>query len=86
MKDKLRQVNKAIQKQVKKDLWKEAKGLVELAPEKKLDELIKLHEEDNGNIFCLCLDGIKFYLWKDKKIRKKDFPSFGEPFTSINRK
>jgi hypothetical protein len=77
---KVKAVQKAIQKELRKDLWKEAKSLVEIAPENRLDELLGLHKADNGNIFCLALDSIKYDLLKARKITKKDFPSFGAPF------
>jgi len=83
-KEKLKLVNKAIQKQIRKDLWLEAKGLVKLAPEKRLDELLELHKADNGNIFCLCLDSIKYDLWKENKVTKDDFPNFGDPFIEFH--
>lgn len=78
--DKLKAVNKAIQIEVRKDLWKEAKALVVLAPKDKIDELLSLHKKDNGNIFCLCLDAIKYNLVKSGKIKKSEFPNFGMPF------
>ena len=80
MKEKLKQLNKAIQLQIKRELWKEAKQLVKLATEAQVDELLGLHAADNCNIFCLCLDGIKYELWKSGRVKKTQFPRFGQPF------
>jgi len=83
-KEKLKLVKKAIDIQLRKDVRKEAKELVLLASEEKVDELLKLHGDDNGNIFCICLDGIKYDLWKEGKLTKEQFPSFGEPFIEFH--
>ena len=83
-KEKLRLVNKAIDIQLRKDIRKEAKGLILLASEEKIDELLTLHAEDNGTIFCMCLDGIKYNLWKEGTVTKEQFPSFGEPFIEFH--
>lgn len=81
--DKLKAVNKAITIQIRKDLRKEAKEMVALAPEIMLDELLELHAKDNGNIFCLCLDVIKRDLVEAGTVKDTDFPSFGHPFDTL---
>lgn len=62
----------------------EALLLTTLAPEYRINELLQFHKDDNGNLFCACLDIIKFDLYKEGKIEKTDFPSFGEPFISFD--
>jgi hypothetical protein len=79
--DKLKLVKRAINIQLRKDIRQEAFVMCVLAPEDRLDELLELHKADNGNIFCLCLDSIKYNLWKCGIITKDKFPNFGEPFT-----
>jgi hypothetical protein len=80
MKNKIDQVKDAIEIEIRKDLREEASELILIAPENRLDELLQLHKDDKGNIFCLCLDSIKYNLWKAGTIKKEDYPSFGEPF------
>lgn len=79
--DKLKLVKKAINIQLRKDIRQEAFVMCVIAPDDRLDELLELHAEDNGNIFCLCLDSIKYNLLKGGVITQEKFPSFGSPFT-----
>jgi len=76
----MNKVIKAVKVQLAPEHIDEALGLVLLAPEDRLDELLRLHEENSGNIFCMCLDSIKYNLVKDGKITKDKFPNFGAPF------
>lgn len=79
--NKLKLVLEAIKIQMRDDICEEAFELCSIAPENRLDELLEFHGEDNGNIFCLCLDSIKYDLCKVGIIPKEQFPSFGSPFT-----
>lgn len=76
-------LEKAINEIVAKEFREEALGLTNLAPKIRLNELIKFYKEDNGNLFCACLDIIKYDLYKEGKINRNDFPNFGEPFISF---
>ena len=62
----------------------EALLLTSLAPEYRINELLQFYKDDDGNLFCACLDVIKFDLYKEGKIEKNEFPNFGEPFMSFD--
>lgn len=76
-------LEKAINEIVAEEFREEALKLVNLAPKIRLDELIQFYKEGNGNLFCSCLDIIKYDLYKCDKIKITDFPNFGEPFISF---
>ena len=77
---KTKEVNKAIDVELAEQFRAEAKALALRGSNERIDELLELHRDNKGNIFCMCLDSIKYDLVKEGKITSNEFPNFGIPF------
>lgn len=70
----------AVQKELRKGCWKEAKKILELTDDKDREEFMKYHLEDKGNICCIILDYAKKKLVDSGKMAQKDSDQFKSPF------
>ena len=70
----------AVEKELRKSCWKEAKRILELGDDKDRDDFLKYHLEDKGNICCLVLDNAKKKLVESGKMKQKAGDCFKNPF------
>jgi hypothetical protein len=73
------EIKKAVQSEIRKDCWREAKTILSMTTDKNRDEFLQYHKEDNGNICCLVLDFAKMELVKEGVLEQKDTDKFGKP-------
>lgn len=73
------EINKAVQSELQKDCWHEAKMILMLTTDKNREDFLQYHKEDKGNICCLVLDLAKQQLVKEKKMIQNDNDKFGKP-------
>jgi hypothetical protein len=73
------EIKKAVQSEIRKDCWHEAKMILMLTTDKNRDDFLQYHNEDKGNICCLVLDFAKMELVKEKKMIQNDNDNFGKP-------
>jgi hypothetical protein len=73
------EIKKAVQSEIRKDCWHEAKTILSLTTDKNRDDFLQYHKEDKGNICCLVLDFAKQELVKEKKMIQNDNDNFGKP-------
>jgi len=76
----IKNCNKAIQKEIAKKYWKEAKEIILLTDDTMRNEFLKYYKEDKGNICCLVLDKAKYNLVVEGKLINKTEDGFGKPF------
>lgn len=72
-------LEKIVNEQIRKDCREEALKILSLSSEDEVNQFIKYHNENNGNICCLHLDYLKAKLVKDNKMPSGGH--FGMPFT-----
>ena len=73
-----KELNKAVESEIRKDCRHEAKTILSLTTDKNRDEFLHHHKEDNGNICCLVLDFAKKELVEEKKMIQNDNDNFGK--------
>jgi hypothetical protein len=74
-----KEIKKAVQSEMEKDCWHEAKTILTLTTDKNREDFLQYHKEDKGNICCLVLDFAKQELVKEKKMIQNDNDNFGKP-------
>jgi hypothetical protein len=62
------EIKKAVQTEIRKDCWGEAKMILSLTTDKNREDFLQYHKEDKGNICCLVLDFAKQELVKENKM------------------
>lgn len=62
-----KEIKFAIRKEIRQECRQEAMKILKLADEKDLNDFLKYHQQDNGNICCLVLDFAKKKLIKENK-------------------
>lgn len=73
-----KEITAAIRYEIRKDLYQEAKTILELTTDKNREDFLQYHMENNGNICCLVLDFAKRELVKKKKMIQNDDDNFGK--------
>ena len=74
-----KELKKAVQSEIRKDCWREAKIILSLTTDKNREDFLEYYLEDKGNICCLVLDFAKMELVKEKKMIQNDNDKFGKP-------
>lgn len=70
-------INKIIAEVIKPEARIEALGIMKLAEQKDIDDLIKYYKAKSFNVVCLVIDKAKSDLVKSGKLTQKEDDNFG---------
>jgi hypothetical protein len=74
-----KEITDAIRSEIRKNLYQEAKTILQLTTDKNREDFVRYHKENSGNICCLVLDFAKQELVKEGILEQKDNDNFGKP-------
>jgi hypothetical protein len=77
-------IKKIVNEEIREDCREEAFEILSKSTDSEVEEFIKYHNEDKGNICCLHLDYLKSKLVECNKMTKEG--CFGELFTNEDYK